>query len=100
MDKKTTGIIAYLTIIGWLIAYLTGDKEGAKFHLNQSLVLAIAEIVLSIATRLLGFIPVVGSLVAAVCGIALFVFWIMGFISALKDEEKPVPVIGTIQILK
>ena len=44
MDKKVTGIIAYLTLIGWLIAYLAGDKEGAKFHLNQALVLAICNI--------------------------------------------------------
>lgn len=99
MDKKTTGIIAYLTIVGWLIAYLTGDKEGAKFHLNQSLVLAIAEIVLSILTRVLTHLPL-GGIVSAICSIALFVFWIMGFVSACKDEEKPVPVIGTIQILK
>ncbi|MCQ2523548.1 MAG: hypothetical protein MJ123_04350 [Lachnospiraceae bacterium] len=99
MDKKTTGIIAYLTIVGWLIAYLTGDKEGAKFHLNQSLVLAIAEIVLSIISGVLSHIPF-GGLISWACSIALFVFWILGFVSAIKDEEKPVPVIGTIQILK
>lgn len=99
MDKKTTGIIGYLTIVGWLIAYLTGDKEGAKFHLNQALVLAIAEIVLSVLTRVLKMVPF-GGVVAGLCSVALFVFWIMGFISACKDEEKPVPVIGTIQILK
>ena len=38
MDKKTTGIIAYLTWIGFLVAILAGDKEGAKFHINQALV--------------------------------------------------------------
>lgn len=38
MDKKTTGIVSYITLIGWLIAFCAGDKEGAKFHLNQSLV--------------------------------------------------------------
>ena len=35
MDKKITGVVGYITWIGWLIAYLLGDKEGAKFHLNQ-----------------------------------------------------------------
>ena len=35
-------MLAYLTWIGWLIAFLSGDREGARFHLNQGLVLAIA----------------------------------------------------------
>ena len=29
MDKKTTGIVAYLTWIGLIIALVAGDKEGA-----------------------------------------------------------------------
>ena len=39
MDKKTTGIVAYLTGIGLIIALVLGDREGAKFHLNQALVI-------------------------------------------------------------
>lgn len=34
MNKKTTGIIAYITWIGWIVAFCAGDKEGAKFHLG------------------------------------------------------------------
>jgi hypothetical protein len=41
MDKKVTGILSYFGIILWLVAYLAGHKEGAKFHLNQSLVLTL-----------------------------------------------------------
>ena len=48
MDKKTTGIVSYITLIGWLIAFCAGDKEGAKFHLNQSLVLYLASLINSI----------------------------------------------------
>ncbi len=95
MDKKTTGIIAYLTIVGWLIAYLAGDKENAKFHLNQALVFAIAEIVLSI----LGKVPVI-RIFSGIAGIVMFVFWIMALVSACKDEEKEAPLIGKIKILK
>ena len=95
MDKKVTGIVAYITWIGWLVAYLAGDKEGAKFHLNQALVLWIASIVLSI----LSYIPLIG-LIAAILSIVVFIFWIMGLINAIKGEEKPLPVIGGIKILK
>lgn len=95
MSKKVTSVLAYIGIIFWLIAFLAGDKEGAKFHLNQGLVLAIANLVLSI----LSAIPVVG-IVACVASVVLFVFAIMGIVSAVKDEEKPLPLIGGIQILK
>ena len=54
MDKKITGVFGYITWIGWLIAYLLGDKEGAKFHLNQGAVLALAEIIVSAAALAVG----------------------------------------------
>lgn len=95
MDKKVTGIVAYITIIGWLIAFLAGDKEGAKFHLNQALVLAIANLILNVA----GYIPIVG-FVASILGIVTFVFMIMGIVYAAKGENKELPLIGKIQILK
>ena len=37
MDAKTTGIVAYITWIGLVLAFVLGDREGAKFHLNQYL---------------------------------------------------------------
>ena len=103
MDSKVTGIVSYLSWIGWIIAFFAGDKEGAKFHLNQSLVIMIGMTVLSILSVVAGVIPVVGLIISLVVGIlslALFVFWIMGLIAACKQEEKAVPVIGNIQLLK
>ena len=88
MDKKVTGIVGYIGWIGWIIAYLAGDKEGAKFHLNQALVLNIAS--------LLSVIPLVGWVVS----ILVLVFWIKGIVAAIKAEEKALPIIGGIKILK
>lgn len=96
MDKKLTGIIAYLTWVGLIIAFVAGDKEGAKFHLNQSLVIWLAGLVLSVAA----IIPVLGWIVSFVGGIFIFVCWIIGLIGAIKEEEKQIPLIGGIQILK
>lgn len=95
MDKKATGIVAYITLIGWLVAFFAGDKEGAKFHLNQALVLIIANVIVGV----LGFIPFV-NIVAGILGIFVFVCWIIGLIAACKEEEKEIPLIGGIKILK
>ena len=81
MNKKVTGIVSYITIIGWIIAFVAGDKEGAKFHLNQALVVWIA----NFACTILGMILIVG-IVAGLAGIFVFVFWIMGLIAAVKEE--------------
>ncbi len=43
-DAKTTSWVAYLTWIGFIIAICAGDKEGAKFHLNQALVILLANV--------------------------------------------------------
>jgi len=88
MNAKTTGIVAYLTWIGLLIAVLAGDKEGAKFHVNQALVIFLFS--------LLSIIPCVGW----IWGIFMVVCWFMGLIAAINEEEKEVPLIGKIRILK
>lgn len=88
MDAKTTGIVAYLTWIGFLVALLAGDKEGAKFHINQALVILLFS--------LLSFIPLLGwiwSIFIAVC-------WFIGFIAAINGEEKEIPLLGKIKIIK
>ncbi len=88
MDTKTTSIVAYITWIGLIVAFCAGDKEGAKFHLNQALVIFLFS--------LLSLIPCVGWIWA----IFILVCWIMGLIAAINQEEKPVPLIGGIKILK
>ena len=88
MDAKTTSIVAYLTWIGFLVAILAGDKEGAKFHVNQALVIMLFS--------LLSIIPCIGW----IWGIFFFVFWFMGFIAAINQEEKEVPLIGQLRFLK
>lgn len=88
MDAKTTSIVAYLTWIGFIIAVCAGDKEGAKFHVNQALVIFLFS--------LLGIIPCIGWIWA----IFMLVCWIMGLIAAINQEEKEVPLIGKIRLLK
>ena len=94
MNKKTTGIIAYITWIGWIVAFCAGDKEGAKFHLNQALVILIGQIVAAV----INYIPYVGGIVGTILSIFLFVCWIMGLIYACQEQEKEVPLIGQIKM--
>ena len=87
ISKTATGVLAYITWIGFLIAFLAGDKEGAKFHLNQGLVVNLF--------GLLSIVPVLGKL----WSIFILVCAILGIINAAQDIEKEVPLIGSIRLL-
>ena len=106
MDKRITGVISYLTIIGWIVAYILGKMEEAKFHMNQALVLGIFTIlfnaVLGIVIGVLGAIPLIGFIfkLLEVLNLVPLILVIMGIINALNDVDKELPIIGGIRILK
>ena len=103
MDKKTTDIVSYLTWVGLIIAFVIGDREKSKFHLNQSLVLWLAGTVIGILTGALGRIFLIGavvSIIGSVCEVFLLICWFIGFIGAIQGTEKPVPFLGQFKLLK
>ena len=111
MDKKATGIIGYIGLIGFLVAYLAGDQQGAKFHLNQALVLHIATAIggavfggvatAFAAIPLLGTaIAVAGGALSGLWGILMLVLMVLGIINAVNDQDTPLPIIGGFEILK
>ena len=75
INKKVTSVFAYLGLVYWFIAYVAGDREAAKFHLNQGLVMEIGFLILSIATA----IPPI-TFVAPVAMIVFFVFKIIAIV--------------------
>ncbi|RTL57510.1 MAG: hypothetical protein EKK37_15855 [Sphingobacteriales bacterium] len=100
MDSKTIAWLSYITIIGWIVALVQHSNAQVKsslavFHLRQSfgliatwIAMYFIGIIITIATLGVGFI-LMWILYAAV-----FVLWILGLISAVNGEEKPVPLLG------
>lgn len=96
-EDKTTAIVSYLTLIGFVVAViLHGNKKTrlGAFHLRQSLGLMLASFAIMIAGFVLAFIPIVGWLATLAAWIGLLVLWVFGLIAAVNGEFKPVPVIG------
>ena len=96
MNKRVTDIIAYMTWVGLILAFVIGDREASKFHLNQSLVIWLAGTICGFV----GVIPVLGTIVSFVGGIFCFVCWFIGLIGAIQGNEKPVPFLGQFKLLK
>ena len=87
ISTKATGVLAYITWIGFLIAYFAGDRQGARFHLNQGLVVNLF--------GLLSAVPLVGR----IWSIFILICAIIGIINASNGENKEVPLIGGIKLL-
>ncbi|HLV15056.1 MAG TPA: hypothetical protein VKY41_07745 [Xanthomarina sp.] len=85
-DGKTIAIIAHMTIVGWVIAYIMNSKTKnayASFYIRQSLGIMLAIIICS-------FIPVLNWFI----GFVFFVLWVISLIGSLSGELKHIPFFG------
>lgn len=98
MNNKTIAIVSYITIIGWAIAYFSYKDANPKsslvrYHLSQSLGLAIINILFAIAFFIIaGIIPALSFL--SIVALVFVILWVIGIINANNEQEKPLPVIG------
>lgn len=98
-NGKTTAIVSYITIIGWLIAYFAMHQSKktslGSYHLRQTLLLFICAIAYQIIiTVIIMAVPSIG-LILSLVSLVFLVLWVMGLIAAINGEEKPMPLIGT-----
>jgi uncharacterized membrane protein len=92
-EGKTTATIAYLTIIGLIIAFvMNGEKknEFAQYHIRQSLGLALT----GLALGAIGMIPILGWIINIVGFFVIIYMWVMGLMNAINEKQSPVPLLG------
>lgn len=95
LDKsKNTAIIAYITIIGSVIAIFMNQEENknefASFHIRQALGLFLSFFLLG---YFVGYFD--SWTVTAAFYIFYFILWIYGFLGALQGEKRVLPLVGT-----
>jgi uncharacterized membrane protein len=94
---KTIGIVAYMTLIGWVVALvLNNDKKGAEkqftaYHLRHMLGLMILGFCTWIVQIPLAFIPILGWLLSFCLSMALLALWIVCVVGAANGEKKEIP---------
>lgn len=101
MKDKTLAIVAYCTIIGWIIAYVkykeTPERSPlVRYHLAQALGVFIAGVAIGIIVNIVAsVIPSLGVLLS-VAGLLPLILLIFGIITASNEAQRPVPVIGKV----
>lgn len=92
-DGKTIATIAYITIIGLIIAFVQNSEKKnsfAFFHIRQSLGLSVTGLALGV----IGMIPILGWIINILGIFVLIYMWIMGLTNAINGKEKTVPLLG------
>ncbi len=89
---KTAAIVAYITLIGTLIAYFMNQdskNQFANFHIRQALGI-------NISFYLLGaFVSMFDSwTISSAFYIFILVLWGYGILTAAREEKKTVPILG------
>lgn len=96
MNNKTLSIVAYITIIGWIISFVQYNNKKSpevRFHLKQSLGVMILGIIISIImTIIVTIVPALGFL--NFVGLAVLLLLILGVINAMNEAQKELPLIG------
>ena len=102
-QNKVMAILAYLSWLVLIPLFAAKESKFARYHCNQGIMLAIAEIIVWVIFGILSIIPYVGwifivlnSLISLVC----LVFAVTGIINAANGKAKELPFIGKFNILK
>lgn len=93
-EGKSIAIIAYITLIGLVIAFvMNSDKKNsfAAYHIRQCVGLMCTGLALSVVN----IIPVLGWIISAACMLLLIALWLRSLINAVNGKEVPIPVLGT-----
>lgn len=90
---KAAAIVAYITIIGTIIAYfMNNDSKNpfASFHIRQALGIHITFYLLGIVVSAFDNWMISGAFY-----IFILVLWGYGIVAAVQGEEKETPVLGS-----
>ncbi len=91
-EGKTAAIIAYITIFGTIVAFIMNSSKKnyfTSFHIRQMIGLFLT----SMINKYIVY-DFLGSTAGWIVGVLIFICWLIGFIGAIKGEEKEVPFIG------
>lgn len=97
---KVVGILAYCTLLGWIIAIILHQQDKTKFgafHLRQSLGIFIVYLacffLVMVTSPIFGFFTLA---LLPFIGLGILALVIVGLVNAVNGKEKQTPLIGAL----
>lgn len=105
---KCMNALAYVWILFFLPLAVTPEAPSSRFHANQGLVNLLFAIILNVAAWIVGLIltliPGIGvvltSILMVLVELVCLLFTILGIVWAATDQQKELPVIGKIRLIR
>ena len=94
------GILAYLGILS-LIPFLVKDQSSfVRAHAVRGINLFLLEVIAWVAVGVFSWVPVLNDILSTVVGLASFALSLIGIINVANKEDKDLPFIGSIRLIK
>ena len=94
------GILSYLGILA-LIPYFVKDQTPfVRAHAVRGINLLLLEVIVWVAVGVFSFIPLLNDILSTLAGLASFILSLIGIINVANKEDKDLPVIGNIRLIK
>lgn len=93
--SKLYAVLSYLSVLIVIPAIAAGRDPFVRFHLNQGLILLIANLVFGC----ISFIPHL-TLAGDLLNVVVLVLSIMGIVFAVQGKEQELPLIGKIRLIR
>ena len=94
------GILAYLGILS-LIPFLVKDQSSfVRAHAVRGINLFLLEVIAWVAVGVFSWVPVLNDILSTVVGLASFALSLIGIINVANKEDKDLPIIGSIRMIK
>ncbi len=93
IDENIEGLLCYVLVFITGIVFLVLEKENkfVRFHAMQSIVTFLPLFIIAIV---IGWIPVLGSMIAMLIGLLELVLWLLLMFKAYKGEKYKLPIAG------
>ena len=102
-QNKVMAVLAYIGILVLVPLLAAPNSKYARYHVNQGLLLFIAEICLGVVMGIFIWIPVLNIIIGILGGIVsllFFVFAIIGIVNACQGKAKGLPIFVKFKILR
>ena len=99
LSENVAGMLAYVLgfISGIVVLVLEKDNKVVRFHALQSTIwFAFLAILGAVVGTVIGWIPIIGSLVTTAIGIVVFASWIFLMVMTVVGNKFSIPLIGDV----
>jgi uncharacterized membrane protein len=94
------GILSYLGILA-LVPFLIKDQTPfVRAHAVRGINLLILEVIAWVAVGVFSWVPVLSGILSTIAGLAGFVLSLIGIINVANKDDKDLPFIGAIRLIK